>query len=322
MTHDVAPPDVHRPLAAVPERDVYRVLHFSDVHLEQGFAQVSAREFMNKRMLGYVNLALHRRPRFKLAEQKVRALPELIAREGVHIALCTGDYTAFGTWPELRYARQVVDSVVQATEAFVTVPGNHDLYMPDTLEDARFDQLFGDLMTSDLPELAGEDGWPRVRFFGDQLAIVTFNSARPNPSIRFSSGRIPDAQLEALSATLSHPRLAGRFLLLATHYAPRLANGSPDSLRHGLINAEDLLERCRGVERGALCHGHLHELYHVREPGLAIDLCCAGSATYRGREGVWVYDIGREEAFATPGVWTGQRYELDPGRKVHLNVLQ
>ena len=99
-----------------------------------------------------------------------------------------------------------------------------------------------------------------------------------------------------------------------------MANGHPDSLRHGLINADDLLDRCKVIKRGALCHGHQHDLYHVREPGVRMDLCGAGSATYRGREGVWVYDIGVDEAFATPGTWTGVRYELDPARRVKLNA--
>ncbi|MCA9534703.1 MAG: metallophosphoesterase [Myxococcales bacterium] len=306
--------------AAVPVRDSYRVLHFSDVHLEQGFVGVRRRDFMNKRGIGYLNLALHRRARFAEAARKVSALPELIKRESVHIGLCTGDYTALGTWPELRFARQMMELVAGATEDFVTVPGNHDVYVPDTIADGRFEAVFGALMPNDLPELASDDGWPKVRLYGEHLAIVTFNSARPNPSVRFSSGRVPDGQLDALSRAFTHPRLAGRFLLLGTHYAPRLADGRPDTVRHGLINANDLLERCKVITRGALCHGHVHYLYHVREPGVRMDLCSAGSATYRGREGVWVYDIGRDEAFATPGAWTGERYELDPSRRVRLNA--
>jgi 3',5'-cyclic AMP phosphodiesterase CpdA len=306
--------------ADVPARSSYRVLHFSDVHLERGFKGVPRLDFLNKRAVGFLNLTLHRRARFAQAERKVRALPEFIAREGVQLSLCTGDYTALGTWPELRYAREMTQLVADASEDFVTVPGNHDVYMPDTIEDSRFDYLFGDLMPNDLPELAGEDGWPRARLYGEHLAIITFNSARPNPSIRFSSGRVPDEQLDALSAAFEHPRVAGRFLLLGTHYAPRLANGFPDTLRHGLINANELLDRCKVIERGALCHGHQHDLYHVREPGVRMDLCGAGSATYRGREGVWVYDIGREDAFATPGTWTGERYELDQARRVRLNA--
>ena len=49
-----------------------RVLHFSDVHLEDGFEGVSPAAFMNKRLVGLLNLRLNRGSHFKHAEQKVK----------------------------------------------------------------------------------------------------------------------------------------------------------------------------------------------------------------------------------------------------------
>ncbi len=296
-----------------------RVLHFSDVHLESGFKGVPKGQFFNKRFAGYLNLALHRRVHFAGAEKKVQALAELIERESVDVALCTGDYTALGTRPELEYAWEILKPVVKAPSAYVTVPGNHDVYLDDAIADGRFDQVFGDVLTTDMPEVATDDGWPRVRFFGEELVIITINSARPNPSIRLSSGRVPDAQLEALAGLLRHERVRDRFVMVATHYAPRLANGRPDAKRHGLDNADAVLRTCAPVARGVLCHGHVHHNYRVREPGLRMDLMGAGSATHKGREGLWMYEVGARAAFATPGTWTGERYELDTSRRVQLN---
>ena len=78
-----------------------RVLHFSDVHLERGFKGVPLRQFMNKRVVGYANLALRRRGHFADAVEKVEALARFIHDENIDISVGTGDYTALGTWPGL-----------------------------------------------------------------------------------------------------------------------------------------------------------------------------------------------------------------------------
>jgi len=124
---------------------------------------------------------------------------------------------------------------------------------------------------------------------------------------------VPPAQLGALASILDHPRVRGRFVVLATHYAPRLESGRPDYVRHGLVNARDLLAVCERIERGVLLHGHVHERYHVRIPGVPIPVLGAGSVTDRGREGLWLVEIPAEgPARATPGRWTGSAYALEP----------
>lgn len=298
-----------------------RVLHFSDVHLEQGFEGVPRRQFLNKRAVAYLNLVLSRRGHFGDAEMKVEALARFMHEAGVHVSLGTGDYTALGTQPELDYARRVMEPLTEAPMGFVTVPGNHDIYLSDNVEDRRWEGAFGTYMKTDRPDLLVDgEGWPQVRFFGEHLAIVTVNSARPNDSVFASSGRIPEAQIEGLRRVVADEEVASRFVMLATHYAPRLASGRPDSHHHGLENADALLDALKPLSRGVICHGHVHWNYHVREPGLRLDLCCAGSTTFAGREGLWVYDVGPTEAVATPGTWNGERYVLDSSRAVTLNA--
>jgi 3',5'-cyclic AMP phosphodiesterase CpdA len=297
---------------------VTKVLHFSDVHLQNGFAEVPIRRFLNKRLVGWANLRFHRQRSFAQAADKVRALADFATEEEVDLAICTGDYTVLGTQPELAYARQVIEPLVRMPLGFMTVPGNHDIYLPDAVEFRWFERYFGEYLDTELPEYAVQGTWPWVRFPAEGLAVVGVNSVRPNPPITRSSGRVPDEQLSALARILLDPRVRGRFVIIATHYAPRLSTGRPDSVRHGLVNAEAFLEVCGLVERGVVLHGHVHHRYHVRVPEHGIDLCCAGSTTHAGREGLWLLELDGDRATATPGHWDQNRYTLDRELTIEL----
>ena len=295
-----------------------RVLHFSDVHLDYRFDDVPISTFVGKRALGLLNLKVRRSTRFAEATNKLKALAEFMRVHQVDLALCTGDYTALGTDGELRHARKAITPFTQAPMGFVTVPGNHDMYVPKVDQESGFEEIFADLLVTDRPDLAARGVWPQVRLFGDALAIVAINSARPNPELMRSSGHIEEGELSALKEILATPEVASRFVIVATHYAPRLPNGRPDSHHHGMDNAEAFVDVCRVAERGLIAHGHVHHTYHVREPGLNLHLCGAGSATHKGREGGWVYDVGQGVAQGTPFAWAGAGYVLKADRVVQF----
>jgi 3',5'-cyclic AMP phosphodiesterase CpdA len=287
-----------------------RILHFSDVHVQRPVFSAPTRELFGKRILAGINLWVDRGRLFAHTPEKLAQLAEFAREERVTIALCTGDYTAIGTADEHRDARQHVNAIAAATaRGLITVPGNHDLYMPDTLRDRRFDKHFGDVLVSDLPEYAIDGAFPFVRLFDDRLAIVGVNSARPNPNPLLSSGVVPAAQLEALERILADERLAGRFVIVMTHYGILRRDGKPDAKRHGLDNAEQLVRICARPNL-LLVHGHIHHRYHhPAQPGRPW-LFCAGSATHRGREGFWLYDVARDQLRATPGAYAHDHYVL------------
>lgn len=287
-----------------------RVLHFSDVHVDVALSQMPLRDLLvPKRMLGAANLELRRRKHFKQAREKLAELARFAEREAIDLAICTGDYTALGTEPEMIAARAAIDAVTKRPLGFVTVPGNHDIYVDDAAH-ALFARVFGDLLASDLPEHAVDGPFPIVRLVGADLAVVAVNSARPNPQLWRSSGRIPDVQLAALSRVLDDPRVASRFVLLITHYAPRRADGTPDKKLHGLDNADALLALCERLPRLAILHGHIHRRYHVLGPA-GQKLFGAGSATQEHRKGVWVLELDAAGSLAIPGGWNGASYVLD-----------
>jgi 3',5'-cyclic AMP phosphodiesterase CpdA len=287
-----------------------RLLHFSDVHVQVRATEVPFRDWLGKRFLGGMNLLLRRRRSFKHTVAKLAALARFAARERVDVTVCTGDYTALGTLPELKAARLAIEPFARDSHCFVTVPGNHDLYVADVFADGRFERTFGDLLHTDWPESAVDGHWPGVRLYGDHLAVITVNSARPNPQLLRSSGRIPDSQLDALSRVLADSRLTGRTVVIATHYAPRRPDGTPDAWQHGLENADALLEVCASAPRRVILHGHLHRRFHLRTPGMT-HIFGAGSATQAGREGAWLFEFEPDRARAVQVCFRGGEYALD-----------
>lgn len=287
-----------------------RVLHFSDVHVDVPLGQIPLGEWPGKRLLGGANLLLRRKKHFALAREKLAALAKFRAEQGAELVICTGDYTALGTAPELRAARAAIEPLTRAPLGFVTVPGNHDLYLPDGVRDGRFEQSFGDLLTTDLPEYRGSDGWPLVRLVDRDVAVVAVNSARPNPAPWKSSGRIPDAQLATLVRVLDDERVSSRFVFVITHYAPRLAHGGPDGKLHGLDNADAFLDACKHVARGAILHGHVHRCFHLVVPELKAHIFNAGSTTQEHREGGWLFDISATAALAARLSWSAAGWAL------------
>src|SRR5262249_11349834 len=160
------------------------------------------------------------------------------------------------------FARHLVEPLISVPSGFVTVPGNHDLYLQDSVDDGRFEKHFGDLLRTDLPQWKTDDFWPLVRLPRENVAIIAINSARPNPQPWRSSGRIPSAQMAGFARILrEEPLLRERFVIIVTHYAPRLPDGRPDARHHGLENAEDLLSLCASIPRGMLTHGHIHHRF-------------------------------------------------------------
>ncbi len=293
-----------------------RVLHLSDVHVDVPLWQMPWAQMVNKRLLGAANLVLRRHKHFAQARQKLASLAELAAEHAVDAIVCTGDYTALGTEPEIIAARAAIDPLTRAAPVFVTVPGNHDLYMPDSVRDSRFERHFAALLGTDAPELRVDAIWPTVKLVGRDVAVIAVNSARPNPEPWRSSGRIPDAQLDALPRIIDDPRLRDRFVFVVTHYAPRRPDGTPDRRSHGLDNAAALLRACSGIARGALLHGHIHWRFHLQVPEMRAWIFGAGSTTCSGREGLWLFDIEAGQARATPGTWATDRYVLDRGAAV------
>lgn len=237
------------------------------------------------------------------------ALARFKEQNDIDLVIHTGDYTALGLDRELQMAREAVEPLMNAPEGYLTVPGNHDIYVSEVKSRQRFSGYFSDVLHSDMPEYCCDGHWPLVRLIRDDSAVIAINSARPNPLPWRSNGYIPQSQLDAFSNILLDTRLQNRFIFVITHYTPRLANGERDAKLHGMINADDFLDVCSTINHGAILCGHVHQTFHVKPEKLNSDIYCAGSATMSGHEGFWVYEKQANSIKAFRGYWDEKKCE-------------
>lgn len=287
-----------------------RILHYSDPHIPTLLRRVPLAKWPSKRAIGGANLFLGRSRLFSDAPEKLAALARFKKENQIDLVICTGDYTALGLDHEYQEAVLAVKPLMDAPQGYVNVPGNHDYYVADALHEDRFRTYFADTLNSDMPEYQVDGPWPLVKLVGDKVAVVALNSARPNPLPWVSSGRIADIQLESLAHLSKDARFKNRFVLIMTHYAPLLADGSSDSRLHGLTNAQHFLDSCAQFQQAIILCGHVHKCYHIKVPETGQSIFCAGSATMEKKEGFWLFDIDHGRVRATQGQWNGAKYRL------------
>ncbi len=289
-----------------------RVLHFSDIHVGALVRHMHWKRWFSKRGIGAINLLRGRAKYFDEVEEKMAAMARFKESQQIDLVINTGDYTALGLEHELILARELVDPLMHPPQQYVTVPGNHDIYVHEGNSHYRFSEQFCSVLQNDLPEYCAGGHYPLVRLVGDDVAVIALNSSKPNPWPWRSDGHIPTRQLASFEKLLEDERIRGRFLFVITHYAPRLANGEPDRKLHGLHNADDFLKACSPIENGAILFGHIHRTYRVDVPETNIPLYCAGSATMEGFEGAWVYELFEGELTAKRVYWNGEAYSYEP----------
>ena len=290
-----------------------RILHFSDIHVSALVRHMAWKKWFSKRGIGALNLLRGRAKYFDEVEEKMAAMVRFKEQEKIDIVINTGDYTALGLEHELALAKELVGPMMNPPQRYLTVPGNHDIYVHEGNSHYRFSEQFCSVLQNDLPEYCVGGHYPLVRLIGEKAAVIALNSAKPNPWPWRSDGHIPTKQLQSFERILEDSRIEGRFLFVITHYAPRLADGSPDRKLHGLHNADDFLKACAPIKRGAILFGHVHRTYRVDIPETNIPLYCAGSATMEGHEGAWVYELDASGTLEEKRVyWDGESYGFEP----------
>jgi len=233
-----------------------RFLHLSDVHVTSDYGR-------------HPFLRLGWRRWIALGELTFGGRARAFALQVDHVIL-SGDLTAYALPDEFQGARTALGRWAEEPRRCTVIPGNHDRYTPGAHRTRRFEQTFGNLLVSDLPDVAVEEGFPFVRLLGDRDAVIR-------------------RQRDALAALVRRPELEGRAVLVVVHHAPFGALGKPDRLLHGLVDAPALLALLPG-ERFALLHGHIHQRYHFPATEHRPHIFGAGSSTEAGHEGYWLIE--------------------------------
>jgi 3',5'-cyclic AMP phosphodiesterase CpdA len=237
--------------------------HVSDLHLrwERGAAGVPVSGYLNKRVLGWLNLTFHRSHPPEIA---AALLEDLRERPPDHLAL-TGDVTNLALPGEFDQARAWLEGTGLSAERVSLIPGNHDTYTRDSV--GAFEDVFD-------AWLGAGASWPRIQRVGP-LLLVSTTSCVPTPWFQ-AWGRMGEEQLAAIEDAL---RTEAPLKVVLVHHPPLLAKGRPEKRRRGNQDAEALLALCRGQADLVLC-GHTHRAFHhVVEGPRPLHVLCAGSTT-------------------------------------------
>ena len=245
-----------------------RFLHFSDVHVTADYARHSLLRLGWRRWIALGELTLGGRARaFARAPETIsRILDEADTLEVDH-AILSGDVTAYALPVEFEEARAAMGQWANEPRRCTVIPGNHDRYTPGAHRTRRFEQSFGNLLVSDLPDVAVEEGFPFVRLLGERDAVIGLQSARVPYFPGLSYGIVGQKQLDALATLVRRPELDGRAVLVVVHHAPFGALGKPDRLLHGLVDAPALLALLPG-DRAPAAHLRSRLVHRGRPRGL------------------------------------------------------
>lgn len=234
----------------------FRIAHVSDTHVLSRAGVEWRRVLFNKRITGYVNLALHRGRVYR--REYLDAAVSAAAAQADHVVV-TGDITNLALESEFDEALAVFSELARRVEVTI-VPGNHDIYLPSIDRERRFPHHFGTFLESDLPQYAVDlpaGRFPCVKLRGP-TAIIALSSAVPRPPF-VSAGHIGPDQLEALAALLGHPDVRRRLPVVLVHHPPLDAGLRIARLRDGLIDAAALRRTLGGLARGMVLFGHIHQ---------------------------------------------------------------
>ncbi|MFH1130082.1 MAG: metallophosphoesterase [Pseudomonadota bacterium] len=240
---------------------IFKIAHISDLHL-LSLQGVSPLSFVNKRVLGGLNLLIRRSKEF--SSDVVRALiQDLNEIEPDHV-IVSGDLTNLSFPGEFELARDLLGGLRLPPTEITVVPGNHDCYTRIAALKDDFGRVFGPFFTRDFigDNKGVEHPFPFVRVRGD-VAIFGLNTARPSLPL-LAVGTVGANQLEKLEALLARPDLQEKFQLVVMHHPPK---SEYIHWHNRLTDAADFAALINEVGADLIVHGHLHRGCKDQLPG-------------------------------------------------------
>ena len=222
---------------------MFRLAHISDVHLGP-LPQFRKRDFMSKRVTGYINW---RRNRAKTLGSAVLAaiVGDLHAAKPDHIAM-TGDLVNLSLDAELPAAKLWMEALGEPEDVSY-VPGNHDAYVIGALQKT----------TQNLAGFIGDNPanliFPSLRIRGD-IALIGVNSARATP-VFVAAGHVSERQMQALRTVLEVAGKQGLCRVIMIHHPPVSGAASRSKRLYGIRKFQRVI-RETGAE--LVLHGHTH----------------------------------------------------------------
>jgi 3',5'-cyclic AMP phosphodiesterase CpdA len=286
-----------------------RLVHISDIHLTCSPLGWQAKDFLTKRLPGWINLRwLGRAHRFQHAEEILQAFTQELQAKRPDRIIFSGDATGLGFENELDVGIRALGVNDTVGVSGFAVPGNHDYYTPEVAASGAFEKRFA-------PWQMGErmDGatYPFAQRVGP-IWLIGLNSCKGNRLFWDATGRVDDSQLERLRELMK--RLSPGFRILVTHYPIARPNGEPERSDHCLLNLADLIKVAREANVCLWLHGHQHVGYILQESEFApIATIGAGSLTQTGHGSYFHYTFDGNRLLAEKRTYslTEKRFEIE-----------
>jgi 3',5'-cyclic AMP phosphodiesterase CpdA len=254
------------------EKPLFRLAHISDLH----FSRLSwnPSQFLSKRWIGNLNLALARKHTFDA--EGLGSLSPVFHEHKVDAVLITGDLTSTSQTREFILAKQFIENLQSEKFKVFTLPGNHDHYTKKAYQEKLFYQFFNAAYDPASSFNLKDDGLT-LTHLGHSWWLIALDTALATSL--FSSNGYFSQELEEKLETALKDLPEGQNVILMNHF-PLFAS---ESQRKSLIRREalkKLLERFPKIKLYLHGHSHRHCIADLRSSHLPI-LLDSGSASQK-----------------------------------------
>lgn len=254
-------------------------------------------EFLGKRAVGALNVAVNRRRKHKM--ELLAALADDVRELAPdHLAL-TGDLSNVSLDAEWRVALRWIEGLERSPADVTVIPGNHDAYVAQVVAERRFETMFaayqspgasepsqsslapeGEGRTEGRGEEARATDYPFLRRRGP-VALIGVNSCVATGDLG-AWGEVGQPQLERLERLLAAPQARAAVRVVLIHHPPvRIKGGEDRNLKDRAAFAAVLARA--GAELVIHGHDHQDESSVLEGPGgRTVPVIGAGSASYAG----------------------------------------
>lgn len=230
-----------------------RIGQITDIHVWDP-ADLRARDFVTKRLSGWVNHRLSRQHEY--APRVLHAAVDALVAARPDCVVVSGDLSNLGLRSELLEARRVLERIDRAGIPLAVIPGNHDAYLPSCTR-GRFEAIFADWQRN---EGRTEGAYPFLRRVGP-ARLLCFNSAIPTAPL-CAYGRVDAQQLERARALLAQ-QTEGPLMIALHHHPIRAVHKRVDVTRE-LKDGATFRSFCTEHAAALVVHGHNHFHYLAR----------------------------------------------------------
>jgi 3',5'-cyclic AMP phosphodiesterase CpdA len=266
---------------------IFKLAHFSDVHLGPVTLHDVFGDFRLKRLLG--GLSWLRRRRIYLPRIGAALLADIATQNVDHMAF-TGDLVNIAAEGEFVRGRHWLEAAAPPDFLSFT-PGNHDAYVP-----ISYDKGLGHFQPWFTGDSQKPNQFPYLRL-RKNIAFIGLNTASPQ-SLYSAGGTLGMVQLNSLRVMLQDMRLKGFCRVVMIHHPP--APGLAMAQR-SLTDSAELVEILKAEGAELVIHGHNHYAMQNSIEGQTrkIPLTGVPAATASGHHGEaaqWnLYSIARRK---------------------------